>query len=459
MNKKELPKSFQNSLKENLPSHAEDLLKALEKDSPISIRLNPFKNNPDTKSLEKVPWTDKAYYLSKRPAFYADPFFHSGGYYVQEASSMIVEYILKKLQLNNEELLALDLCAAPGGKSTILSTFLKDKGLLVSNEIVWKRNLILQENLERWGQSNTIITHNNSGDFKSLNQVFDLILVDAPCSGEGMFRKDPRVIQEWSPSNVESCALRQSDILEDIASSLKNEGYLIYSTCTYNFLENESLIDEFLSQYDFECIEIDGLEDFGIVKNRHGNSIFYRLFPHKIKGEGLSICVLRKKSTAGIFPKPKSKKGQNKFSKTDLSPSIYVLKENSEISYVKRENEVFAIKSLIPEIILSQLNPLRIIKFGTHIGDFNRDKFVPSHGLALSLLLSKDVSGIELDESGALRVLQRDASQLESDNDNTEWIALKFKGNTLALAKNLKNRINIHIPKTFRIRKNIDEFL
>ncbi len=459
MSQKEFPKSFKAALKENLPLQAENLLEALDKESPISIRLNPFKNNPDTKYLQKVPWTENAFYLSKRPAFYADPFYHSGGYYVQEASSMIVEYILNKLQFKNKELLALDLCAAPGGKSTILSTFLEDKGILVSNEIVWKRNIILQENLERWGQSNTIITHNNSGDFRAINRAFDFILVDAPCSGEGMFRKDPRVIQEWSPANVASCAKRQSAILEDIAGSLKNEGFLIYSTCTYNHLENEIQINDFLSQKDFECIEIEAMEDFGVVKNTYGKAIFYRLFPHKLKGEGLSICIMKKKSSGGINTKPKLKKGVSKFSKIESNPPIEFVNENSDFSYVKRENEVFAIKSFIPEKLLAILNPLRIIKFGTHIGDFNRHKFVPSHGLALSLLLSKKISSIELDESGALRVLQRDASHLESKVEYTDWLALTFKGNCLALAKNLKNRINIHIPKTFRIRKNIDEFL
>ncbi len=454
-----LPEAFQKTLKEALPEEAENLIQSIQTEAPISIRLNPFKNNPEVKDLEKVAWTENAFYLPERPPFYADPYFHSGAYYVQEASSMIIEYILKNLNLPDKDLLALDLCAAPGGKSTILSSFLEDRGVLVSNEIVWKRNLVLQENIERWGQANTIITHNNSTDFRSLNQVFDLALVDAPCSGEGMFRKDPRVIQEWSPANVENCAVRQTQILEDIVSGIKIGGMLLYSTCTYNEDENENQIEEFLENHDFECLEISGLEDLGIKMRKKGKAVFYRLFPHRIKGEGLSISILRKRSASGQNQKRGTKKSNNNFSLLNANPGKDFIEENPNISFLNRETEIFALKSNQAEMLLSELKPLRIIRFGTHIGDMNRNKFIPSHGLALSVLLSKKVDHLELDESNALRVLQRDASHLEHKDGLGEWLALSFQGNTLALAKNLSNRINIHLPKTFRIRKNIDEFL
>jgi 16S rRNA C967 or C1407 C5-methylase (RsmB/RsmF family)/NOL1/NOP2/fmu family ribosome biogenesis protein len=456
--KPSLPKIFTDSLPAQIGSEAAPLLEALNGKAPVSIRFNPFRNHREFEQSEKIPWTRMGYYLAERPPFYADPFFHSGAYYVQEASSMIVEFILDHLDLPERNVTALDLCAAPGGKSTILSTFLENRGLLISNEIVWKRNLILQENLERWGQANTIITHNSSGDFRVLNERFDFALVDAPCSGEGMFRKDPAVISEWSEDNVQVCCERQSEILEDISGSIKTGGYLIYSTCTYNRAENEEQIDAFLEDNPFEVIEIPELKNFGIVESNGDSSLFYRLFPHKLQGEGLSICVLRKTEPGGE-PARKRKPGfpQNI---RQIGPEIagdFIALE-AGLQFLAREKEVFALKAFEPEL-LNWLPNLKVIRYGTLIGEENRGELIPSHALALSIHLSRALPEIDLDQSEALRVLQKDSSVLSPRAIDSKWVKLSHAGNALAFAKALPNRMNIHLPKTFRIRKNIDEFL
>lgn len=454
-----LPKKFTESLTAQIGEESGPLLESLKGKSPVSIRFNPFKRHREFENSSSIPWTEMGYYLPERPPFYADPFFHAGAYYVQEASSMILEYILDHLEFPEHELMALDLCAAPGGKSTILSTFLENRGLLVSNEIVWKRNLILQENLERWGQANIIITHNNSGDFKALNEVFDLALIDAPCSGEGMFRKDPAVVNEWSEENVEVCCERQSNILEDISSSIKPGAYLIYSTCTYNRAENEEQIDAFLEEHPFEVVEIPGLSKFGIMESKWEKSLFYRLFPHRLQGEGLSICILRKTGRESVKSKIRKAAWPQKIQEETTILMRDFIDPDAGLRILKRDKEVFALKAMAFSDLMKWLPNLKVIRYGSLIGEENRGELIPSHAMALSIHLSAALPAIELDQSEALRVLQRDSSALKPVNIQQKWVKLMHGGNTLAFAKALPNRLNIHLPKTFRIRKNIDAFL
>ena len=235
-----LPTDFIENLHELLlPSEVQQLCQALETTPVTSIRLN---DKIDYLTFEcdtdEVPWHEEGYYLSERPQFTLDPLFHAGCYYVQEASSMFVENVLQ--QYVSRDSVVLDLCAAPGGKSTLISQFLGDEGLLVSNEVVRQRVFILSENIQKWGNGNTVVTHNQAADFgMRLPGVFDCMLVDAPCSGEGMFRKDDGAISEWSQENVDACVVRQRKILQDAWDALRPGGILIYSTCTFNPWENE----------------------------------------------------------------------------------------------------------------------------------------------------------------------------------------------------------------------------
>ncbi|MGI8634527.1 MAG: methyltransferase RsmF C-terminal domain-like protein, partial [Segetibacter sp.] len=202
-----------------------------------SIRLNPLKPTDAIKKLpdqEDVPWCSTGRYLSERPSFTLDPVFHGGAYYVQEASSMFLDHIVKEIY-KTEKLpqRVLDLCAAPGGKSTLLASALPDS-FIVSNEVIKTRVRILAENISKWGSEHVVVTNNDPKDFKRISGYFDLMVVDAPCSGSGLFRKDTDAINEWSEANVQMCSLRQQRILADAIGALKQNGFLVYSTCSYS---------------------------------------------------------------------------------------------------------------------------------------------------------------------------------------------------------------------------------
>ena len=228
-----LPIDFQQQMKAQLKDAYANFEMALQRNSPTSIRINAakIKNNPN---LEAVPWCKQGFYLPQRPFFTADPSFHAGGYYVQEASSMLLEQAIEQY-VDTDSAVVLDLCAAPGGKSTHLLSLLGEESLLVCNEVIASRSKILKENIQKWGAPNVVVANNDPAHFSKLRHFFDAIVIDAPCSGEGVFRKVPHSTTEWSPANVDLCAKRQRRILADIWDSLKPNGILVYSTCTYKF--------------------------------------------------------------------------------------------------------------------------------------------------------------------------------------------------------------------------------
>lgn len=304
----ELPKDFCDLMRQQYGDEmAESLFEGLSQEPSVSIRLNPKKVcqvvsaghelsivNSQFSIGDKVAWCPDAYYLNERPAFTFDPLFHAGVYYVQEASSMYLATILEKhlldkcdqsLPFMGEEsrsdgeglrLSCLDLCAAPGGKSTLLRSLLPDDCLLVSNEPMPKRAQVLAENMMKWGHPNCIVTQNYPADFTFLSDAFDLIVTDVPCSGEGMFRKDEGAIRDWSMENVDTCWRRQRDILTDIWPTLKPGGLLVYSTCTFNHFEDEDNVAWIAEHLGAEMLE-----------QRH-------FFPGRDKGEGFFIAALRK---------------------------------------------------------------------------------------------------------------------------------------------------------------------
>lgn len=284
-----LPEDFVRLMHEHYEAEtAEALCKALETTEPeVSVRLNPRKlsaedllaSNPD---LEPVPWCPDAFYLKERPAFTFDPLLHAGAYYVQEASSMFVAEVLRRFMPFENPLVALDLCAAPGGKSTLLQSLLPDGSLLISNEPIAKRSQVLAENMQKWmtglpeAAPQSIVTQNFPAEFGALTNGVDVLLTDVPCSGEGMFRKDEGAIREWSLENVTLCKQRQQNILQDIWHTLKSGGLLIYSTCTFNRLEDEDNVRYF-------CDEMGGFCLFG----RH-------FLPGRDRGEGFYLAVIKK---------------------------------------------------------------------------------------------------------------------------------------------------------------------
>ena len=269
-------------------------LGAFDEEAPVSIRINP-KYRGTVPSVQ-VPWCPEGFYLSDRPQFTFDPLFHAGCYYVQEASSMFITHILRSLIDNLSPLNVLDLCAAPGGKSTAAISVLPEGSTMVSNEPIPNRAQILLENITKWGYPNCTVTNNYPRDFRKAKAKFDIIICDVPCSGEGMFRKDPATIGEWSLQNVEKCWRLQREIVTDAWECLTPGGILIYSTCTFNTKENEENVRWILDEYDAEPITIPIEPEWNITGSllEGFNAPVYRFIPGITRGEGLFICALKK---------------------------------------------------------------------------------------------------------------------------------------------------------------------
>ena len=279
------PEAFEKRVK-NDPFLGESLLNALNEKPPVSIRFHPHKIHTELTDAPIVKWCTDAVYLNERPKFTLDPLFHSGSYYPQEAGSMIIGEILTAIELPDSPKI-LDLCAAPGGKSTLIASFLNNDGLLVANEVIQSRSRILKENLTKWGYTNTMVTNNDPADFNRLPHFFDVVVVDAPCSGEGMFRKDPTAREEWSEANVSLCAGRQKRIIHDVWSALKPGGYMIYSTCTFNAIENEGNVEWLMEEFGAELVQWP-IPDEAML-GRNGIGVYF--IPGKTESEGFYRCA------------------------------------------------------------------------------------------------------------------------------------------------------------------------
>lgn len=419
--------------------------------APTSIRINPFKP-ADVKTDGQVPWCPEGFYLNERPSFTFDPLFHAGAYYVQEASSMFIGHILNTIRPDKgEPVKVLDLCAAPGGKTTLLNSALNSSDLLVANEIIKTRVPILSDNLNRWGTSNTIITNNDPKDFNTIHSFFDVVLVDAPCSGSGMFRKDPAAMNEWSEGNVNLCHQRQERILADIYPALKEDGYLIYSTCSYSHQENEDILDWLCTEFGLETVRIPLYKEWGIVETESPlkKAWGYRFYPGKVKGEGLFAACLRKKESSGGVSNYKNN-GQQKLPAKEMdivksyinnADDFYLFKVNEDWLAINREHK---------ESLNILHRHLYIKKSGVRIGKLAGNDLIPDHELALSLIINKDkVLSKELTKEQAIQYLRRDNIDLEITGKG--WSLMTYQGLALGWAKLLPNRINNYYPKEIRI--------
>ncbi|MDE5784188.1 MAG: hypothetical protein K2H97_07735 [Prevotella sp.] len=278
----------------------ERYLKAFGEDAPVSIRLNPRKTGGKGFEViggEPVPWCREGYYLPTRPNFTFDPLFHAGCYYVQEAASMFLDEVLRQHFHPSQEGFALDLCAAPGGKSTLMRSALPEGYVLYSNEPIRQRASILLENVQKWGYADHFVTNLYPKDYRKSKMKFDIILCDVPCSGEGMFRKDEATIREWSPQNVEKCQQLQRDIVNEAWQCLNDGGLFIYSTCTFNTKENEENIRWMISELDARVLNVETADDWHITGSLLPgfNEPVYRFIPGISRGEGLFMAVMRKR--------------------------------------------------------------------------------------------------------------------------------------------------------------------
>ena len=446
----QFPPNFLSSVKTLLKEEASVFLSALEEESPTSIRLNPLKSkrNPLLFSLETeaVKWSDFGYYLAERPSFTFDPLFHAGYYYVQEAASMFVEYVAK--ELIKQPARCLDLCAAPGGKTVSLLSALPEGSLIVSNEIIRQRANVLAETITKFGSPNVVVTNNAPKDFAVFSQFFDVILVDAPCSGEGMFRKDEVAVQEWSSSNVSMCATRQKEILRDVWAALKPGGLLIYSTCTYNTAENEENARWIACELGAEFVSVEIKREWGISSTFDNETVGYRFFPHKTKGEGLFVTALRKLS---------SEEGRKQKKNTTVSflkdASIYhsFLKNPENFDFFEQNNRVTALPKGHSETFLLLCQRLKCISMGIDLGERKGNDFIPSHALAMSAECSREFfSKYEISYPQAIAYLRREAIVLE--NAPKGFLLLTFKNEPLGFVKNIGTRANNLYPPEWRIR-------
>lgn len=400
-------------------------LKGLGETAPVSIRLNPFKLTETTHKVnpelnpQPISWCKEGYWLDTRPNFTFDPLLHAGAYYVQEASSMFLSHVLQHLV--KQPVMALDLCAAPGGKTTCARASLPIGSFLFSNEPIGKRAQILAENVQKFGHEGVAVTNNYPRDYKKTKLVFDVIIADVPCSGEGMFRKDPQSIEEWSLQNVENCWQLQRSIIADIWDNLKPGGILIYSTCTFNAHEDEENIAWILNEYDAELLSVPTEEAWNITGSLIDNPLkdgrefpVYRFIPGKTRGEGIFMAIIRKRG----------------------------------------ENKTFINKTTIDvdKAITEARKHLRILSHGVKEGMQKGKNVIPDHTLALSFSSDKSAyPNVEVDYQTAIAYLRHEAIVLSSDAPRG-IVLLTYKGYPIGFAKNLGNRANNLYPQEWRIK-------
>lgn len=447
------PEKFIQRVKNQTNVDAGSLIAALQEPSHVSIRLNTKKWNKEPSGSDRVEWCKNGYYLPERPSFTLDPLFHSGCYYPQEASSMFLLEALSQCVPDRNNLKVLDLCGAPGGKTLLISDFIGEDSLLVSNEVIRQRSAVLAETVTKWGNGNTVVSQNDPASFSRLAGCFDVIVADAPCSGEGMFRTKIAT-EEWSVENTILCAERQRRILMDVWPALKENGLLIYSTCTFNPAENEENISWLAGKNGAESIKLDVSAFKGITEISFNGMYCYYFFPGKIKGDGFFITVIRKKE-AQENNNTRARKGK------DMRPSKEESRKASEWSgfnpdrLIKWRDEVLALHCSMDDY-LPLFQELNIVKPGTILFSVKNNDYLPSHELAVSQFINNEsFPQRELELSESLAYLRRDSFNISTKG--TGWKILKYKDVNLGFVKEIGSRFNNYFPLEWRIRMNIGE--
>ncbi|MEN0002483.1 MAG: RNA methyltransferase [Bacteroidota bacterium] len=447
----QLPIAFLPQMQAQLQEEWPQFEAALTQQAPTSIRWNRRKIGLQPNIEEPIPWNEQGSYLSQRPVFTLDPLLHAGAYYVQEASSMLLGVAVQQLIGPSRPIRALDLCAAPGGKTSLLADQLSAESLILANEVIKSRYHVLQENLTKWGAPNVYFSNHDSAQLAKLAGFFDLVVVDAPCSGEGLFRKSPDAIQEWSTDAVSLCAARQKRILAEAVQTLAPEGILIYCTCTYNDIENEANAHWLAKEFELTPMPLALPEAWGV----RTKAIGYQCYPHLVKGEGFYISCFQKKTGKRLELSPKvkfehwqalPKKHHAILQKWVESPSAYHF-------FIDASHQIYAILKEHTEAIQNIDQHLKRRMLGKHIGTIKGKDFIPSATLALSLLRSTSYPSVELNKEQALRFLKRETIELADPPQG--WQLVTFQTQALGWIKGIKRRINNYYPKEWRIRMNI----
>lgn len=471
----QLPNDFILQMKDIIgDENSRRLCDALAEKATVSIRLNRAKTSDipfDTDTVGKpVAWCNDGFYLKERPLFTLDPLLHAGAYYVQEASSMFLSHVVGTLlgkrtadddieKTDLAPLAILDMCAAPGGKSTILRTIMPQDSLLIANEPIGKRANILSENIQKQGFPNTIVTNNYPKDFSRSGIMFDFILCDVPCSGEGMFRKDHQAIEEWSPQSVAKCQALQREIVSEAWKCLRDGGTMIYSTCTFNTRENEENIRWIADELGGEVIDIPTEPSWNISGSllKDFNMPVYRFIPGKTEGEGLFMAVIRKKDDTTIYSKAnRNIKGKNrnngKNGTVDLSKYI---RRADDFTTIETDGDIVAFPKMWEQIYKTAGKNLRIVHAGITIGQTKGRDFIPHQALALSTILKKDAFPcVDLEYEDAIKYLRKESIELHGDVPRG-YVVVCYKGLPLGFVKNIGNRSNNLYPNEWRVRMTL----
>lgn len=424
------------------------LLAALNESPSLSIRKNKFKT-PSVSfqfpECQQVPWEENGFYLKERPNFAHDPMWHQGAYYVQDPSSMILGEIIRNItqREDNRPLTVLDACAAPGGKTTSILDALPKGSVVIANEYDYHRAEILRENIEKWGRANVAVTRGETSQFKNIHSLFDVILADMPCSGEGMFRKDEFSREQWSESLVYQCQSRQLDIAKNLIPSLKTGGYLIYSTCTFNTLENEKNVEKICAEFGLESVKIDIPEEWKITEAINSDIHAMRFLPQNLKGEGLFVSVLRKPG------KLKTKTLEMKNSKQSILPKGWI--HSTFVSH--REGDIIWVATPELAVTIKKIgNKVQCLTQGIEAAKIKNHDIIPTHAFSLSEAIGIETfPHVEVDLQTALRYLRRETITLPPDTP-CGYIILTYAGLPLGFVKNMGQRINNLLPKEWKLR-------
>jgi 16S rRNA C967 or C1407 C5-methylase (RsmB/RsmF family)/NOL1/NOP2/fmu family ribosome biogenesis protein len=445
-----IPPAFESRMKSQLQGEWNAFLEAHQQPSPTSIRVNPRKQYNHS-SAQTVAWSQFGKYLNERPQFTLDPLFHAGCYYVQEASSMFLEQAVKQSVDLSQSLRVLDLCAAPGGKSTHLLSLLNDQSLLVTNEVIRSRASILSENIQKWGHSNVVVTSGDPEHFEELEGVFDLVVVDAPCSGEGLFRKEPEAMAEWSEDNVALCSSRQKRILSHIWPTIKTDGILIYCTCTYNEFENEQNLIWFQQQHDVEFIRLKVDPQWQVEEVIKDNAIGYHFYPHKTKGEGFFISAIRKRESSGETRFGKDHKVFTYPQKKITEQATAWFNHNGDLTVTQFKDSLLIVPSHHIKFIEVLSKHVHIVQSGTTLGTLKHDKIIPDHSSAVSISINRDnfqQMNVSLEE--ALSYLRKD--NLVANDLKKGFTLVAYENVPIGWINVLDNRTNNLYPANWRIR-------
>lgn len=457
----QLPERFVERMRQELgDAEATALCEALATEPSTAIRLNTPKMSCPPFEAEAVPWSADGYTLPERPAFTLDPAFHAGAYYVQEASSQFAGYILSQAVGGREQcegLRVLDVCAAPGGKSTHYASLVGEHGLVVANEINRSRAAVLADNARKWGLGNMVVTCNDSAHLGDYEEWFDVVAIDAPCSGEGMFRKSEEACEQWSEANVKMCAERQWEIVENVFDTLRPGGVLIYSTCTFNRDEDEVLVQRICDEWG-EAIEpaqeVDVVDEWGAVVGRVGAFQTFRFFPHRVKGEGMFMAVARK---AGVPTSrrrmPKARReviaAVEKRSEQELSRWV---KEPKRMRFFSAGDTIYACWAEHYDEIKALSSRLAVIYSGVALGQIFKGKLKPDGALAFYVGLNRDaVATAELSLDEALQFLRKQDMSAEPFVEGVNMVL--YKGLPLGFVKRVGARVNNMYPASLRILK------